>query len=55
MKSIAFSLLLLFMNSADLLGQEIPYGQEFQVNTYTEGLQCQSTIAALPTGGFVVC
>jgi hypothetical protein len=40
---------------AGLFGQGIPYGQEFRVNTYTNGLQCFPSITALSGGGFVVC
>ena len=54
MKSNAFILLLLFINSFDLIGQGIPYGQEFQVNTYTPGYQHNPTATGLSDGGFVI-
>ena len=41
--------------STGLIGQGVPYGQEIQVNTYTNDSQGYPTVAALLGGGFVVC
>ncbi|NWG75036.1 MAG: T9SS type A sorting domain-containing protein [Rubrivivax sp.] len=46
------SILIIFSN---LHSQGIPYGKEFQVNTYTIDSQHRPVIAALLDGGFVVC
>jgi hypothetical protein len=40
---------------AGLLGQPIPYGKEFQVNTRTEGDQENPRGTALQQGGFAIC
>jgi hypothetical protein len=49
---IFFFILLMLSN---LHSQEIPYGQEFQVNNYMEHNQWEPSIASLKNGDFVVC
>ena len=39
----------------NLHSQGIPYGQEFQVNTYTQDIQKRPIVSALSNSGFVVC
>jgi hypothetical protein len=41
MKKIAIAFFLIIIFFSDLYSQEIPYGQEFQVNTYTDNSQKQ--------------
>ena len=36
------------------LGDGTPFGPEFRVNTYTTSEQTRSSVASIPTGGFVV-
>jgi hypothetical protein len=40
--------------AAELLGQGIPFGQEFQVNTFSEYEQMDPSVISLLGGGFVV-
>ncbi len=49
------SICLIFLVGTNLLGQGIPYGREFLVNTYTKYNQWHPKIAALTNGGFAVC
>ena len=35
--------------------QVIPYGEEFQVNTHTEGRQSGPAVSYLSNGGFIIC
>ena len=49
-------LLLLLLAAGTITAQDnIPWGQEFQVNTYTEGNQWEHSVAGLAGGGFVMC
>ena len=53
MRKVSICFLCLF--GTGLFSQGIPYGQEFQVNTYTHAQQVLPVITALKGGGFVVC
>ena len=55
MKKIATSLILILVIFSNLCSQEIPYGQEFQVNTYAQNDQANPTVATLSDGKFVIC
>jgi len=48
-----FSLALLFGSSTALGGQTFPIGDEFQINTYTDGGQYFPAVASDPEGNFV--
>ncbi|MBN2012828.1 T9SS type A sorting domain-containing protein [candidate division KSB1 bacterium] len=55
MKNLDVVLMCVITFSFQLYGQNIPYNQEFQVNTYTDCYQTAPAISALPDGGFVIC
>lgn len=50
--TIFISILIIISN---LHSQGISFGQEFQVNTYTDFAQINAAVAGLSDGGFVVC
>lgn len=52
-EKIGIGILLIFNFIA--FGQEPPHGEEFLVNTYTEGIQRNPQLVSLQNGNFVVC
>jgi hypothetical protein len=50
-RTILFSILLFTV----AISAQIPYGKEFQVNTYWQGSQMRPFVAGLAHGGFVAC
>ena len=55
MKKILILVFVFLSVSTILFSQEIPYGIEFQVNTYTDHMQGDPAVASLQDGGFVIC
>jgi len=55
MKKILIFVVTFFSVSTILYSQEITYGVEFQVNTYTNHNQIGQAAASLQDGGFVIC
>ena len=55
MKHTVIGLILILMIASNLHSKEIPYGQEFQANTYTDGYQSGPAIVSLKNGDFVLC
>ncbi len=55
MKNIVIGFILILTIASNVHSQEIPYGQEFQVNTYSQNVQEHPSIATLENKSFIVC
>jgi hypothetical protein len=55
MKTTIISFFLILIAATNIYSQGIPYGQEFQVNTFSAGYQDEPSVQALSNGSFVVC
>ncbi len=55
MKIVVINLISILVLTSNLFSQGIPYGQEFQVNTYSIGHQVAPSVETLSNGNFIVC
>ena len=55
MKVIFLNIIFMIILISSLFSQSIPYGQEFQINSYTDNMQQNAAVSAFENGDVIVC